>query len=148
MYATYDPNAYGVGPLQVGYQGYLTNSTNAFVEACPSIFIPIVKELNAGNSIGVKLGTASIDGSYKRSTSYTSYYAQAMKRANLKVLSLAPVSSIILNQKASSLRATGVIYTDETTFNVINVTATKEVILSAGVFHTPQLLMLSVCIAS
>ena len=103
----------------------------------------MVGELNNGSTIGVKQGTGTVDSNFQRSGSYSGYYMQAQNRANLDVLDLAPVHQIML-QEDSSLKATGVVFEDQTTGALLNVSATKEVILSAGAFQSPQLLMLSV----
>ena len=99
-------------------------------------------ELNNGSSIGVTQGTSTVDSYFQRSGSYDGYYGQARNRTNLDVLHLAPVQRIILD-KGPPLKATGVVFMDQTTGTIYNVTATKEVILSAGAFQSPQMLMVS-----
>jgi choline dehydrogenase len=86
-----------------------------------------------------------MDSQYRRSSSYNSYYMQARDRPNLKVLEMSPVHQIILEKAGDTVVATGVVYNDYASGQTLNVTATKEVILSAGALKTPQLLMLSVC---
>jgi choline dehydrogenase len=84
-----------------------------------------------------------MDTMYHRSSAYDNYYMQAKGRSNLKVLTFSPVRQLILNQEGEKVVASGVVYTDYASGQILNATA-KEVILSAGTFHTPQLLMLSV----
>jgi choline dehydrogenase-like flavoprotein len=72
---------------------------------------------------------------------------QAKNRPNLKVLTFSPVNQLILEQEGENVVATGVVYVDYASGQQFNATA-KEVILSTGSFHTPQLLMLSVSLAS
>lgn len=55
-----------------------------------------------------------------------------------------PVQQLIINRTASELTAQGVVYKDQLTGDLLNATARKEVIMSAGAFQTPQLMMLSV----
>lgn len=64
-----------------------------------------------------------------------------LRRENLKVLTGAHVSRIIVNSHGGELRATGVEFTVEG--QIHSVTAAQEIILSAGAIHTPQLLELS-----
>jgi hypothetical protein len=57
---------------------------------------------------------------------------------------MSPVQQIILDETADGVVASGVVYTDYSSGQTVNATAKKEVIISAGTFKTPQLLMLSV----
>jgi choline dehydrogenase len=106
--------------------------------------------LNTGRSVGVKLGTATLDAKLRRSSSYDSFYKEAAGRKNLDVLYGAPVTSINTEAVSNSsydeaqARATGVNFVDQSTSLVHQVKAKKEVILSLGAFHSPQMLMLSV----
>lgn len=65
----------------------------------------------------------------------------AKDRANLNVQAGASVQQILFSD---DLTATGVMYLDQKAGELINVTASKEVIMCAGSFQTPQMLMLSV----
>ena len=148
---------YGGGPLELGFQGYVTESTNSFVVACSEAAdIPIVNDLNSGIGQGVKLGTATVNSVLRRSSSYDSFYQQARNRTNLRVLFNSPVTGIAFsdtesenattngNRTSKALpRAIGVSYIQHSTGFVRQARARKEVILSMGAFHTPQLLMVS-----
>ncbi|KAF1817457.1 choline dehydrogenase [Eremomyces bilateralis CBS 781.70] len=142
-YQTWDPSAYSDGPLQIGFQGYVPPSGVGFIRACKSANIPIVEELNNGNGTGVKQGTGNLDARYRRSSSYDSFYQQAANRSNLNVLHYAPVTQIVTETGARNPKAKGAVFIDEETGLIHKVMARKEVILSMGVFHSPQLLMLS-----
>lgn len=149
-YKTFSPSAYGNGPLQLGFQGYVPPSTEGFVVACSEAAdVPIVEDLNLGNAVGVKHGTTTMNNKLRRSSSYDSFYQQARNRTNLKVIHDAPVTGIVMqkptgNSTSSKPRAIGVSYINQRTAFVSQARAKKEVIVSMGAFHSPQLLMVSV----
>ncbi|KAF7591431.1 hypothetical protein BBP40_001592 [Aspergillus hancockii] len=138
-YQTWEASAYSDGPLEIGFQGYVPPTSVAFIRACQAANVPIVEELNAGNGTGVKQGTANLDSRYRRSSSYDGFYKQAANRTNLDVRYYASVTKISIDNAT----ARGVVYTDQRTSLVRNITARKEVVVSMGAFHSPQLLMLS-----
>lgn len=143
-YKTFEASAYENGPLQLGFQGYVPPATNGFIVACSeAASIPIVKDLNLGDSHGVKHGTTTMDSRLRRSSSYDSFYKQARDRPNLTVLHESPVTGIKLNSTGSKPRAVGVSYVHHATGFVNIARARKEVIISMGAFHSPQLLMIS-----
>ena len=86
----------------------------------------------------------TLDSKQARSSSFTAYLQQAMNRTNLDVLIYATVSQIIITGSSSSLKAFGIVATSQSTGEILVLSASKEVILSAGAFQTPQLLMVSV----
>jgi len=115
-------------------------SNPAFIEACNSIGIPIVKDLNSGNGVGVKQGTATISNLYRRSSSYC-FYERAKGRPNLRVMHDSPVQRLVFNQLESNAkpRATGVVFMDNIAGVFRSVSVKKEVILALGAVQSPQL---------
>ncbi|KAH7061459.1 glucose-methanol-choline oxidoreductase [Macrophomina phaseolina] len=142
-FQTWDPSAYGDGPLELGFQGYVPETGPAFIRACEAANIPIVNELNTGVGVGVKQGTGTLTKEYRRSSSFDSFYRQAQNRSNLDVLFYAPVSQILTDDSSGTPAAYGVQFVDQSTSLVHQVNASKEVIVSMGAFHSPQLLMVS-----
>lgn len=144
-YKTFTASAYGNGPLELGFQGYVPPSTNGFIVACSEAAnIPIVEDLNTGDGVGVKHGTTTTNSQLRRSSSYDSFYQQARNRTNLRVLHDAPVTGIVMSNNSSKPRALGVSYINQRTGFVSKARARSEVIVSLGAFHSPQLLMVSV----
>jgi choline dehydrogenase len=110
------------------------------------IGIPYTPELNNGSNVGAKRETLTADG-FRRVSSYDAYYLPVENRTNLHVATQSQVQSIILENDGAvngSLIARGVVFNDIASGRTLNVTANNEVILSAGAFHTPQIMMLSV----
>lgn len=124
-------------------------STNGFIVACSEAAnIPIVHDLNLGNGIGVKHGTATVNSALRRSSSYDGFYQQARNRTNLRVLHNSPVTGIVMSSSNGNStrkpRAIGVSYVEQSVGLVRQARARNEVIVSMGAFQSPQLLMLSV----
>ena len=105
---------------------------------------PIVDLANLENQNGVSILQAAQSGTnYTRQTSAAAFDVVNIGRPNLHVLVNTFVTRILfsLNQGGGAPIATGVEFIrDNRTYQV---TASREVILSAGVINTPQLLMLS-----
>jgi len=100
-----------------------------------AIGIATVQDFNSGSLLGTQYCSSTIRASeQKRDSSETSFLREAAFRPNLKVFTLTRAHKIIFNEDK---QATGV----DIGLGVL--TARKEVILSAGAFHSPQLLMLS-----
>ncbi|EMD59246.1 hypothetical protein COCSADRAFT_41121 [Bipolaris sorokiniana ND90Pr] len=143
-YKTFEASAYGDGPLELGFQGYVPPATEGFIVACSeALNIPIVKDQNLGDSVGVKHGTTTLNSHLRRTSSYTTFYQQARQRPNLKVLHDSPVTGLKFDTTGARPRAIGLSYIHHTTGFVNTVRARNELIVSLGAFHSPQLLMVS-----
>lgn len=103
---------------------------------------PFNLDYNSGNPLGVGWLQATIKSGV-RSSSATSYLApKFVKRKNLHVLVNARVARV-REGKHSNVFDTVEFMSQSGDGPVVSVTASKEIVLSAGVFGTPQLLMLS-----
>ncbi|KAF4629188.1 hypothetical protein G7Y89_g8962 [Cudoniella acicularis] len=145
-YETFDPAGYsnGDGPLQLTYTNFVTPASETFIEAIDDLgFAPIVKDLNLGNNIGTKQQPLTMTKAQSRASSYDSYYLPIQNRTNLKVVPYASVQQILTTSNGTDLRAVGVSVSLPALGTNAFVLANKEVIMSAGAFQTPQLLMLS-----
>jgi choline dehydrogenase len=138
----YDPSVFSDtgGPLQVSYSNWVDPALTWVQRAFEYIGLPIS---DVGFSSGVLVGKtawlqSTIDpATGERSSSQKSFLEQAIKNTNIMVYTQAQATKILFNSTVASgvsVRTRGVDYI---------ISANKEVILSAGVFHSPQLLMLS-----
>ena len=126
------------GPLQVGDQRHPRPITRAFLAACAENQIPPNDDFNGAEQAGAGLYqvTQFHGGPQKgeRCSAAAAYVHPAMSRPNLTVLTRARAARVTLDQGP----ATGVLLT-----NGRHLRARAEVILSAGAFGSPHLLMLS-----
>jgi choline dehydrogenase len=127
------------GPIQVRrrhlFDIKLGEQEQALLEALDKLGVPRFVDLNVPNPYGVAPVARNIkDG--KRLSATVAYLNPARHRSNLTVIGEAQVGSLLLRGKA----AMGVRYRKEGRDD--SATADK-VVLSAGVYHSPQILMLS-----
>ena len=108
----------------------------AWIEAAKAAGYPHVRDYNAATHEGFGRSQYSIrDG--RRSSAASAYLKPALKRRNLKVETGALTMRVLMQ----GTNATGVEYVRGGA--TLRATAEKDVILSAGTFNTPQILMLS-----
>ena len=116
---------------------FQTPYAQAFVDACVENGIPENTDYNGAQQDGAGLFQFTIkDG--KRHSVATAFLKPAMNRQNLTVITNAHAKQILVEND----RAKGVEYINAQK-STIKVLANKEVILSAGSFQSPQILMLS-----
>ena len=129
------------GPLQVADQRQPAAITRAFIDACAENQIPANADFNGERQEGAGLFqvTQFHDGPRKgqRCSAAAAYVHPALHRPNLTVITHARAERLMLEGK----RATGVMIRHRGRSRQIG--ARREVILSAGAFGSPHLLMLS-----
>jgi choline dehydrogenase len=110
--------------------------SQAFMAACEEAGLPENEDYNEGSTEGFNRLQLSTRNGLRCSTA-VGYLSETKGRKNLHIVTHAPVSRIIFN----GIRATGVAYRENGVDR--QVTATKEVLLSAGAITSPHLLELS-----
>ncbi|WGT49051.1 GMC family oxidoreductase [Thioclava nitratireducens] len=129
------------GPLQVGDQRRPRAISRAFIEACGAVQCPPNEDFNGPRQEGAGLYqvTQFWDGPRKgeRCSAAAAYLHPVMDRPNLTVLTRARAENIEIAEG----RATGAIVRQGR--KRMKIEAAREVIVSAGAFGSPQLLMLS-----
>ena len=132
-----DPWRGGSGPLGVEFSKTTDPLFPAWVEAGKAAGIPANPDYNGKIQEGFGRGQYSVrDG--RRSSSARAYLRPARNRANLTVKTGAHVTRL----RMQGPRVAGVEYV-MASGDIVRAEAASEVIISAGTFNTPQLLMLS-----
>ncbi|KAK7747585.1 hypothetical protein SLS62_009084 [Diatrype stigma] len=124
------------GPLQVSYYNNVRPFSTYLEKAFNEIGIPTTDDLNCGNLIGAQYCTNTIDPTTaSRSSAQTAFLDLCQARHNIKVFQQTSAKRILFDEQK---RATGV-----TVDSGLCLKARREIILSAGAFQSPQLLMVS-----
>ena len=123
------------GPIHVALPRERDELCDAFLAAAGEAGYPRNRDYNSGDQEGFGYYQVNHDQG-RRSSAYGRYLLPARKRANLTVITEAPAQKLCLEGK----RCIGVEYFKGT---LQFATARREVILSAGVIQSPQLLELS-----
>ncbi|KAL8974484.1 MAG: hypothetical protein Q9197_001274 [Variospora fuerteventurae] len=137
----YDPNAFSSagGPLQVSYTNFYQPLSPFVKQGLQELGLENIAGLNSGSLLGFSEFTLTVDPKAAiRSSSETSFLQEAFATSTLQVYQKSVAKRILFND---SKVAQGVIV--ETAGAQYELSARKEVIVSAGVFRTPQMLMVS-----
>jgi choline dehydrogenase len=124
------------GPLAVSDPTYRNPLAAAFVEAAIESGIPINPDFNGVAQEGAGFYQRTIRGG-RRCDAADAFLRPALSRPNLTVALGAVATRVVLDRR----RATGVEFVQEGRLQVAR--AEREVILCAGTFESPHLLMLS-----
>ncbi|EFQ27331.1 GMC oxidoreductase [Colletotrichum graminicola] len=141
--AKYNSGAFSAagGPLDVSYANYAQPFSAYLEPSLNEIGISQTQDFNSGQVMGAQYCSSTIQpNSQKRESSQTSFLDEAIGRSNLKVYQLCLAKRILFD---NNKRATGVVVTSNLGLGTFTLQARKEVILSAGAFQSPQLLMVS-----
>lgn len=126
------------GLLNVTFaKAFKTPYAQAFLDACEEMGIPKTNDYNGKKQEGASLLQFTIKNGKRHSTA-SAFLKPAMKRPNLEVLTWARAKKILIKEN----RAIGVEFQNKRGESQKEF-AKKEVVLSAGTFQSPQILMLS-----
>ena len=124
------------GPLNVADLRWKNPLCDTFLETTAALQLPANEDFNGERQEGVGYyQVTQKDG--RRCSSARAYLETARERPNLTVISDAQAERVVFEDNT----ATGVAYREKS--GSAQVMARREVILSAGAFQSPQLLMLS-----
>lgn len=125
------------GPLPVSENRYRHPMTMAFVKAGQEMGLPYVNDFNGASQEGVGFYQTTTKNGARASTART-YLKSVRDNNKLKVITNALAHKVIIENN----RASAVTFSEKDG-EPITVRARKEVILSAGAFGSPKILMLS-----
>jgi len=129
----------GAGPLKISYPNWANPLGSYYPAAYEQVGLKPLPGINTGELIGWAVPTSVLDPDHEtRSSSQTSFLNLALQTTRLQVYPSTMVQQIIFNGNKT---ATGIIA--QVAGLNFTLTATKEVILSAGAVQSPQLLQVS-----
>ena len=126
----------GAGPLETQWARTKDPLYDSWIEAGRAIGIPYTEDYNGAQQEGIGRSQYTI-GHGKRSSASVAFLRPALGRKNLVL----EVNGLVTRLLLQGTKATGIEYWKDGMR--IEARAARGVILSAGVFNTPQILMLS-----
>ncbi len=124
------------GPLRVEEVGHRNPTNDAVIAAFAQIGVPPAPDYNGDDQFGAFHYQTTVGGG-RRCSAADAFLRPVLARPNLRVITGATCRRVMI----ADGRATGVEI--ETGAGVQILSARREVILSAGAYHSPKLLMLS-----
>ena len=138
----YDPAAFNdtlQGPLQVSYSNWASPFSTWCQKGLSALGIGPNDGFNYGSLLGSMWVTSTINPAGEiRSSSQTAFLNQEIQNSSLQVYQRTLAKRIMFDKRK---RAIGVVVTSNS--SAYTLSARKEVVLSAGAFQSPQLLMVS-----
>lgn len=133
------------GPLNVTEVRYTNRAVQAFVQAGQQAGLPHNPDFNGASQEGVGVFQVTHrDG--ERLSAAKAYLTPVRHRANLRVITQARVLRVLTERRDGQTVATGVVWRERDGAgpeHTLTLRPGGEVVLSAGAFGSPQLLMLS-----
>ncbi|MDI9767359.1 GMC family oxidoreductase N-terminal domain-containing protein [Pantoea dispersa] len=132
------PNHGVGGPMKVSHLGHFSPLSRAYVKTLQGLGIPYMADFNSGNPSGVGFMQHTIDGQTRQRCSVVDAFINPLRHdARLTLVTGAQVEEVLFDGTCAS----GVRYRQDG--QPQQARASREVILAAGAYQTPKLLMLS-----
>ncbi|PWN52088.1 alcohol oxidase [Violaceomyces palustris] len=140
--ASFDPAS--TGPLQVSFPNFAQPFSKFVQLGLNEVGIATTQDFNGGSVNGVQYCPLTVNPQGGGRSTSRSFFAAGQQLPNLKVFNEALAKRIIIDAPSNGGKpiAKGVRFT-QFSLQTLDVYATKEVIVSAGAFGSPQLLMVS-----
>ncbi|KAK3067577.1 hypothetical protein LTR53_015484 [Teratosphaeriaceae sp. CCFEE 6253] len=137
---TYDHRVFGTGPVAVSFARFAASIASWANIGWTQVGNPVLTSgVNSGELIGHSyVPTTLVASTQERSSSQTAYLDAALRTTQLYVYTHTLAKRVLFGDDKT---ATGVLV--EAEGSAFAISARKEVILSAGAFQSPQLLMVS-----
>ncbi|KAJ5088042.1 hypothetical protein N7456_011658 [Penicillium angulare] len=127
------------GPLQVSYPNYAQPFSSWMKLGLNEVGIKEAQDFNLGTLMGAQYCSSTIDPSSELRSSSQASYLSTITAPSLTTFSDTLAKKIVFNKDR---KATGVVVKGALG-NDVTISSSKEVIISAGAFQSPQLLMVS-----
>lgn len=131
------------GAIQVSYDTYYTDVSEPYVKTMNRLNVSTNMTPDSGNPIGIYNSPTTVDRKTGKRSYSAAYHIANINKSNFVVLTGARATKVNFSpsKRDGKIVASGITFQVNGTSYVVN--ATKEVILSAGSFQSPQLLELS-----
>jgi choline dehydrogenase len=146
---TYDESAFSNpgGPVQVGYGNWVSIWATYIEKAFLTLGLKATSEFNNGKLLGYHYSQSTIRASDQTRSSSAAYVHSVVTGSdaskNLKVFTQTQARRILFDKSSGRPKATGVEVSALVGLTKYTIGARHEVIVSAGTFQSPQILMLS-----
>jgi choline dehydrogenase len=134
----YDSGSLGRGgPLSITFPNYAQAMSSWVQKGMQEVGIAVSNGITSGVLMGSSYVIATLQGDQKRESSETAFLTPASSRSNLKIYTNTMAKKVVFSGKT----AKGVLASTGSQHYTLS--AKREVILAAGAFQSPQLLMVS-----
>ncbi|KAK2791744.1 hypothetical protein FQN52_004660 [Onygenales sp. PD_12] len=138
----YNPDAFAEddsGPVQISYATFANSFSTWMQKGMQALGLAEAQDFNSGKLIGHQYCSSTIDAKFKTRSSSQTAFLTKLPPSNLKLFTNTLGKRVLFDDEKN---AVGVEVADPLGLK-FNLTAAKEVIVSAGAFQSPQLLMVS-----
>ncbi|KAE8378264.1 choline dehydrogenase [Aspergillus bertholletiae] len=135
------PNAFdkdSTGPVQVSYTNYVSPFATWMKAGLEAVGIPVAEDFSSGHLLGTQYNPSTINPIDETRSSSDTFISNLPTTSKLSVYPNTLAKKIVFNENK---QATGVDV--ETAGQKYSIRAAREVIVCAGAFHSPQILMVS-----